>query len=242
MIQKGRPRKPINELSLEGLRSRLRLTGEKLKKTNDWQVAREVQTLQEELQTRLGNNTVNRRDKNLKRSSRAKNQLTDLKRTTPSVNCAYPLKKISGSSLPQKPKSKGGRKPGFKHSPETIAKITAKMKAKPKMSNNEKVLSKILRVLYPGDWKYVGNNEHFSLGGKRPDFFNVNGQKKVIEVYGFWHFGEDPQVKINHYAKFGFECLVLWEKDFESRPRLINKLDNFVTKIKTKGVPVTYGD
>lgn len=68
--------------------------------------------------------------------------------------------------------------------------------------------------LFPGEYEYVGNFQYF-IGGKNPDFANVDGQKKLIELYGqYWHEGEDPQVRIDHFKRFGFDTLVVWEDDF----------------------------
>lgn len=74
----------------------------------------------------------------------------------------------------------------------------------------------LLLQCFPTEYKYVGGGE-FILGGKCPDFLNVNGKKKVIEVFGnYWHKGEDPNVIIEHYKKYGFDCLVVWENEINS--------------------------
>ncbi len=53
-----------------------------------------------------------------------------------------------------------------------------------------------------------------------PDFFNINGQKKVIEMFGdYWHQGQNPQDKIDRYAKSGFDCLVIWERELKEKSR-----------------------
>ena len=71
------------------------------------------------------------------------------------------------------------------------------------------------------------------LGGKVPDFVNINGKKQVIELFGdYWH-GEKrtkknketaEREKIEHYAQFGFGCLVVWECELKDLETLEKKL------------------
>lgn len=76
-------------------------------------------------------------------------------------------------------------------------------------------------------YQYVGNGQ-FTLGGKCPDFLNINGQKKLIELYGnFWHQGENPQNRINYFAQYGFDTLVIWEHELKQLKELKCKLLNF---------------
>ena len=76
-----------------------------------------------------------------------------------------------------------------------------------------------LDKLFPKEWKYVGDFQTF-IGGKCPDFMNVNGQKKLIEVFGdYWHQDDDPQKRIDHFSEYGFETLVLWERGINSNPK-----------------------
>lgn len=93
----------------------------------------------------------------------------------------------------------------------------------------EELLLKILNNLIPNEYKYVGNGE-FILGGKCPDFININGQKKLIELYGdYWHKGQNPQNRIDYFKKYGFNTLVIWEHelketDLENRILEFNKI------------------
>lgn len=88
-------------------------------------------------------------------------------------------------------------------------------------------LQAILDELCPGKWAFVGDGQ-LIIGGKNPDFMNVNGTKEVIELFGdFWHQGEDPQDRINHFRQYGFRCLVIWESELNQLKELLNKIDNF---------------
>ena len=76
---------------------------------------------------------------------------------------------------------------------------------------------------FPNQWKF--NDGEFLISGFYPDFVNVNGQKAVIEVFGdYWHRGENPQRKISIYKKAGYECVVIWEREFKADPELLGNL------------------
>jgi G:T-mismatch repair DNA endonuclease (very short patch repair protein) len=94
----------------------------------------------------------------------------------------------------------------------------------------EKTVINLLNELFPKEYKYVGNFK-FWLGGKNPDIMNVNGQKKLIEVFGdYWHRGENPQNRIRHFKKYGFDTLVIWEKDIKNDDNLMKTLNKFHKK------------
>lgn len=57
---------------------------------------------------------------------------------------------------------------------------------------------------------------------------NVNGKKKIIEVFGeYWHKSEEEQQRINHFKQFGFDTLVIWAKELNNTDELKQKLLNF---------------
>jgi len=97
-----------------------------------------------------------------------------------------------------------------------------------KPNKPETELSILLNKLFPKDYKYVGDFQFF-LGGRNPDFMNINGQKKLIEMYGdYWHRGQNPQDRIDHFKQYGFNTLVIWEHELkESRLGLRSKLKEF---------------
>jgi len=91
----------------------------------------------------------------------------------------------------------------------------------------ESILEAYLNSKYPGGYKYVGASKDVSIGGKFPDFINVNGKKEVIEVFGtYWHDEGEVEKKKAHYKTFGFDCKVIWEfecYDSEEIERILNK-------------------
>ena len=130
---------------------------------------------------------------------------------------------------------------GVTHTPETRRKISERLKelwSDPEFSGrvfeglsramskfsqgpnqSELQLQSILDKHFPGEWKYVGNGQ-VRIGGRNPDFVNVNSRKQVIEMFGiYWHdpdlFPNRPTEEelIAHYRKYGINCLVLWEWD-----------------------------
>jgi len=96
-----------------------------------------------------------------------------------------------------------------------------------KPNQQEKKLNQILQTLFPNEYEYVGDLS-FIVGGKNPDFVNVNGQKKIVELYGdYWHRNDDPEERIQLFRNYGFETLVIWERELKNEPRLVSKLKRF---------------
>lgn len=83
-------------------------------------------------------------------------------------------------------------------------------------------------------FKYVGDGE-FILGGKCPDFINTDGQKQVIEVgntkqkHAFKNlsYQEYERKRTEHFAKYGFKVLCLWEFDLKDTTALVEKIEGF---------------
>lgn len=139
-------------------------------------------------------------------------------------------------------------KPGHKHTEEYKKKMSemarlwwqdpeflAKVMQRVIPTKPEKALGMLLNKLYPGQYKYTGDGS-FSIKGLIPDFVNVNGQKKVIEMFGdYWHSPkitakdwratEEGRMKI--MGEYGYACLVVWEKELKFPETLIEKIQNF---------------
>ena len=80
------------------------------------------------------------------------------------------------------------------------------------------------------DFQYNGNAEcGVVIGGKIPDFIDINGKKKIIELYGdYWHCGENTNILRRHYAKYGYDCLVIWEKELKDKKATRQRIKQFV--------------
>lgn len=78
-------------------------------------------------------------------------------------------------------------------------------------NKSELKLLDILNSIYPGEWKFVGDGQVL-IDGKCPDFININGQKKIIELYGKrWHQDDDPKEREKVFEPFGYKTLVIWD-------------------------------
>jgi len=101
------------------------------------------------------------------------------------------------------------------HSDEAIKHRIKALRVRPTIP--EKIVGWYLEEKFPGEYSYNGDfSLGITIGGRIPDFVNVNGEKEVISVMGglgFCHFLGDEEVEIAHYAKYGFRCVVIWEWD-----------------------------
>jgi G:T-mismatch repair DNA endonuclease (very short patch repair protein) len=103
----------------------------------------------------------------------------------------------------------------------------------------EQVLDDMLQKEYPNKWRYTGD---FSvvIGNKSPDWTNCNGKKAVILLHGdYWHLWkaqknnpnltrEQVEAKdIEHYKKFGFECLIIWEHELKYKNVVKQRIKEF---------------
>jgi very-short-patch-repair endonuclease len=106
--------------------------------------------------------------------------------------------------------------------------IAMQMRARGVRPNKtEKFLTKLFQKLYPNQWKYVGDGQ-FILAGKCPDFVNVNGQKKIIELFGeHVHKPEEEQERTILFSRYGYQTLVIWFKELNNMERLIERVTNF---------------
>ncbi len=94
-------------------------------------------------------------------------------------------------------------------------------------NKTEKYLGDLLDLLFPNEWKFVGDGQVI-IAGKNPDFININGQKKIIELFGdYWHQGEDPKDRIAIFTPYGYKTLVIWEHELSGGEDLISKLNCF---------------
>jgi len=90
-------------------------------------------------------------------------------------------------------------------------------------------LSEFLDSHFPGEWKFVGDGSIW-IGGKNPDFINVNGKKKIIEFNGeFWHQdAEKTQSRIEKFKEYGYDTLIITDNEFkESEKHCLNRVKEF---------------
>lgn len=106
--------------------------------------------------------------------------------------------------------------------------VSKQMKARSIRPNKGEIfLDKLLQKLYPNEYKYVGDGQ-FILAGKCPDFINVNGQKKIIELFGeHVHKPKEEQERIDLFAKYGYQTLVIWYRELANIEAVEKKLFEF---------------
>jgi very-short-patch-repair endonuclease len=82
-------------------------------------------------------------------------------------------------------------------------------------------------------FKYVGDGQIW-IGSKNPDFISLN-EKKIIELFGdFWHtqkvrcFEETENGRKEHFLKYGYKTLIIWEHELVNEKGVLNKIENFV--------------
>jgi len=103
-----------------------------------------------------------------------------------------------------------------------------------KPNKSELRLQSVLNEYFPNTYKYVGDYQ-ICIGGRFPDFINVNGEKEVIELFGiFYHKPDETESLINHYKQYGFSCIIIWDAELENKEALIKH-------IKEKSIYIPYG-
>lgn len=115
--------------------------------------------------------------------------------------------------------------------PEFARKMALAHRRKPNKS--ELRLDDILKRNFGGEWKYVGDGEVW-INGKNPDFININGKKKIIELFSvYWHkerarTNDDELDRKTHYKKYGFDCLIIWQEELKNEEILVDKIRGYI--------------
>ena len=92
-------------------------------------------------------------------------------------------------------------------------------------NKKEQELYEFLQEILPDEYKFVGDGKTVDVGGCAPDFININGQKKLIELYGdYWHKGDDEGHRIFYFRLFGYETLIIWEHELKDKEKLREKI------------------
>jgi len=116
---------------------------------------------------------------------------------------------------------------------EFVKKVHKSAQIKP--NGSELKLLSMLNTNFPDEWKYVGDFS-CNIDGKNPDFININGQRKIIELFGNWWHSERKTgmnehehefSRIKHFRKNGYDLLVVWERELDNEETLLNKLFEF---------------
>jgi len=88
-------------------------------------------------------------------------------------------------------------------------------------------------------FKYVGDGS-FMVNGLNPDFVEINGNKKIIEVFGRrYHDPENTfreqipynQTEIGRKAvlgKYGWDCLIFWDNELDNETEIVRRVNEFI--------------
>lgn len=97
----------------------------------------------------------------------------------------------------------------------------------------EILIGMLLQEIQPDVWEFIGDGKK-RWGRKNPDFWNGDG--KFIEHFGvYWHgdnarcYEETEQGRIEHFKKYGFDTLIIWDVELHNQPDLVRaRLEEFV--------------
>ncbi len=147
---------------------------------------------------------------------------------------------------------------GWKHSEETKAKlrqisrqhwedrqyvlrVLAGLNVKP-----NKAEQRFIEICQRYNLPYIfnGANADVIIGRRIPDFININGRKQVIEIFGKrWHDLEanvnihprrTEEATIEHYERYGFQTLIIWESELKDPEAVKEKLLRFESNVRHK--------
>lgn len=120
--------------------------------------------------------------------------------------------------------------------PEYIQKVMRGLNAKP--NKQELLLDKIIQRVCPGEFGYNGNFElGVTIGGMIPDWVNINGQKKLIELFGEpWHRDELGWKRTEFgkkaiFSQLGYGTLIIWGSELTNEDAVVEKVRNFAQNI-----------
>jgi very-short-patch-repair endonuclease/transposase-like protein len=98
-------------------------------------------------------------------------------------------------------------------------------------SSYETKLNGILEKNFPNEWRYVGDGQ-LVIGGKNPDFTNINGKKALIELFGeHWHLQDEEKERIDLFTEYGYMTLIVWGKELRNPDVLIKKIRKFLERL-----------
>ena len=85
-------------------------------------------------------------------------------------------------------------------------------------------LQDILDEYFPNTWKYVGDGQ-LIIGGKCPDFADINGKKDLIELFGtYWHQPDEVVPRERHFRDYGYSCTIIWENELQDKEEVVRKI------------------
>lgn len=99
-----------------------------------------------------------------------------------------------------------------------------------KPNRAEIILSQVLDELCPGEFAYNGDYRlKTSVDRLIPDFININGKRKIIDLFGsYWHQEDEVNQRIERYKKHGFDALIIWDYELKNLENVKREVLNFL--------------
>jgi G:T-mismatch repair DNA endonuclease (very short patch repair protein) len=129
--------------------------------------------------------------------------------------------------------SKGNKNP--MSDPDIIRKYFKSLQRRP--TNPENQLKDLIKK-HNLPFVYNGNKGDLIIGRRVPDFYNNNGRKHVIEVFGeVFHnqsksffdvpFRRTEKGTVQHYTKYGYHCTVIWDNELKNEETVVERIREF---------------
>ena len=86
-------------------------------------------------------------------------------------------------------------------------------------------------IPYNFSLNYCGDGS-LLIGFKNPDFVESNGNKKCVEIANeveLHHPKGWDTIRINHFKKYGWDCLIIWESELKNKHQLLEKVQRFLS-------------
>jgi len=110
---------------------------------------------------------------------------------------------------------------------EKQIKVLADSRKKRPTSIEKKLIE--LNKIYDIDLEYVGDGKTW-INCMNPDFINFK-KKKIVELFGsYWHKKCDKKRRTNHFKKYGFDCLVVWDYEMINEIQLMKRIGGFLNE------------
>jgi G:T-mismatch repair DNA endonuclease (very short patch repair protein) len=113
--------------------------------------------------------------------------------------------------------------------------VAAMQRGRDTPNKAERRLARLLKKHFHSNFR-LNVGASVVIGGKVPDFVNVNGRKSVVELFGdYWHSaycGKSKRTaeseRKRHFSKWGFSCAIIWESELPDEVKVIKKVSEVV--------------
>lgn len=93
----------------------------------------------------------------------------------------------------------------------------------------ELLLGRLLNGWFPGIWEFVGDGS-LVIGGLCPDFSITDGRNLILDLFGnYWHSPNEVNDRIAHFKVFGYDLLVIWDKELKEEEYIHLRVAKFMS-------------